>query len=83
MGSIPVDCINMKTTNIISERTVSSIIKTVKCPYCHNYLEPIIEYAISIICWNCKKEFKIEQDNNKWEWDFKASPSVTKMRFQR
>jgi len=57
----------IKKTNIVEIREIYENIKKVRCPYCHTYLEHIPRYITAMICWHCKKEFRIEQDSEKWE----------------
>ena len=54
-------------TNVIGTRESIDIIKRVRCPYCHTFLEHVPGYITAMLCWNCKKEFRIEQDLEKWE----------------
>lgn len=60
----------IKKTNVIETRETSGIIKRVQCPYCYTYLEPIPEYVTAMLCWKCKKEFRIERDKGKWEGSY-------------
>lgn len=57
----------IKKTSIIEVRKIYDNIKRVRCPYCLIYLEHIPEYVTAMKCWQCKKEFRIEQDSEKWE----------------
>ena len=57
----------IKKTHIVKIRNVDATIKTVRCPYCHTFLEPIPKYVTAMLCWYCKKEFRIEQDSNRYE----------------
>lgn len=55
----------IKKTNVVVERETVSTCKKVQCPYCRVYLEPVPEYITAMICWGCKKEFRIEHDPEK------------------
>lgn len=55
----------IKTTNVISRRTTTNSLKKVQCPYCKTFLESVSEYTTAMICWQCDKEFRIEQDESK------------------
>lgn len=57
----------IKKTNIIEIREFTETIKRVRCPYCHTFLEHVPRYVTAMKCWQCKKEFRIEQDSEKWE----------------
>ena len=57
----------IKKTNIIEERKSEGTIKRVRCPYCKTFLVPVSSYVTAMICWKCRKEFRIEQDEDKWE----------------
>ena len=57
----------IKKTNIIKTREPLGFVKTVKCPYCNTFLEPVPSYVTAMLCWHCGKEFRIEQDSEKWE----------------
>ena len=52
----------IKKTNVIETRESVGIIKRVQCPYCFVFLEPIPEFVTAMLCWRCKKEFRIERD---------------------
>ena len=55
----------IKKTNVIETRTVNRVLRKVQCPYCKVYLETVPLYVTAMICWNCSKEFRIEQDEIK------------------
>lgn len=55
----------IKTTNIIKEDITEDIIRTVQCPYCKTYLKHVPRYITAMKCWHCKKEFRIQQDEDK------------------
>ena len=57
----------IKTTNIVEVTEPVGFIKTVRCPYCLVFLKPVPSYVTVMKCWRCNKEFRIEQDEEKWE----------------
>lgn len=54
----------IKTTNCIQDSRIVEIIREVDCPYCKAGLRGIAEYITAMKCWNCKKEFRIEQNKD-------------------
>lgn len=57
----------IKKTNIINFEIYEKSLKIVQCPYCHTFLKSVPKYVTAMICWQCKKEFRIEQDHTKFE----------------
>lgn len=57
----------IKKTNMVETRQLYEDIKRIRCPYCHTFLEHIPKYVTAMLCWNYKKEFRVEQDSDKWE----------------
>ena len=56
----------IKTTNIVEDKEFTEISRQVECPYCHCGLRNISGYITAMKCWHCNKEFRIEQDKNKF-----------------
>lgn len=58
----------IKTTNIVFDKTVQveQTTRTVQCPYCKTYLQGISLNITAMLCWKCKKEFRIQQDKDKF-----------------
>ena len=56
----------LKKTNIIERRETTGVIKRVRCPYCYTFLDNVPKYVTAMLCWNCNKEFRIEEDSEKW-----------------
>ena len=56
----------IKTTNIVIDKEIRSIRRTVQCPYCKTFLQGISQGVFAMECWNCKKEFRIQKDKNKF-----------------
>lgn len=56
----------IKTTNFVEDSEVIETIRQVICPYCKSGLRNIPKWVTSMECWNCKKEFRIEQNKNKF-----------------
>lgn len=49
-------------TNVIRIERIEEDIKTVQCPICKTFLVPIPHHVVTMICWKCEKEFRIEHD---------------------
>lgn len=56
----------LKTTNNVVDETVERIIRTVQCPYCKTHLQGISKEVLSMVCWHCKKPFRIQRDKSKF-----------------
>lgn len=58
----------VKTTNMVLDHTiqVEKTIRTVQCPHCKTYLKGISLDITAMKCWTCKKEFRIQQDKDKF-----------------
>jgi DNA-directed RNA polymerase subunit RPC12/RpoP len=55
----------IKKTNVVEIRSTTNTFRKVQCPYCKVCLESVAEYITAMICWNCDREFRIEQDKTK------------------
>lgn len=69
----------IKKTNTISFEISEKSLKIVECPYCRTFLKPVPEYVTAMICWHCKKEFRIEQDHMKFEKQQEGGLKRTKL----
>lgn len=50
----------------VKQKEVMPTLRTsIKCPYCYTTLQYIEWYATRMICWHCKKEFIIEEKDEK------------------
>ena len=57
----------IKTTNVVTDETITENIRTVRCAICKTHLRGISQSTTAMICWVCGDEFRIQQDISKWE----------------
>ena len=69
--------VRIKTTNVVKDEETTKSVRTVQCPICNTFLNGVDKSVVVMTCWLCNKEFKIQQDSNKYE------SSVEPKRFQR
>lgn len=61
--------VRIKITNVIQDKEVKSIERTVQCPFCSTFLKNVPKYINQMECWYCYKEFKIQKDPGLWTFD--------------
>ncbi len=58
--------VRISTANVIFNVETTAIKRTIQCPKCKTFLEGVDDSVITMRCWYCEREFRIQQDPSKW-----------------
>lgn len=68
----------IKTSNNITVEKITEHIKIVQCPYCKTYIKGVSKYITAMKCWHCNKEFRIQQDEARFDSDYREPGKMTR-----